>query len=325
MSDKSKKETATADPEIAALEQTVAKLREVAAHTSLDVEEEVTGLTTKLNRMKRGLVENRSAWDRIKLARHPGRPHTLDLVAAMASDHVELKGDRSLLDDAAVAGGFATIQGRAVLFVGHQKGHDTKENLARNFGMPNPEGIRKGLRLMKLAEKFRLPVVTFLDTAGAFPGLSFEERGGAEAIGRNIREMATLSVPIVVCVIGEGGSGGALAFGAGDRILMLENAYYSVISPEGCAAILHRDEAKKPGVVEQVAEKMKLTAKDLLALGVVDEIVPEPPEGAHKDPAATAASLSVAILRALGDLSELAPDALRQRRYAKFRAMGVLA
>jgi len=311
----------SADRAIDELEKRVAEMRKLAAGGGVNLSDEITSLEQKLGQRKRERSKNMTAWQRVQIARHPKRPFTLDLIGLMGTDFVELRGDRAFADDPAVVGGFVTFGDHPVVVIGHQKGHDTKENLARNFGMPNPEGIRKGLRLMKLAEKFSLPVVTFLDTAGAFPGLATEERGGAEAIGHTIRDMAALTVPVVACVIGEGGSGGALAFGVGDRILMFENAYYSVISPEGCAAILYRD----GGRAADVAEALKLTAKDLLALGIVDEIVPEPPGGAHLAPLAAAVTLQGAIVRALDELRGQRGASVVAARYRKFRAMGVLA
>ncbi len=260
-----------------------------------------------------------SRWQKTLVARHPDRPYTLDYVEMLMDDWVELHGDRLFGDDAAIVSGLATFRGRSVAVIGHQKGRDTKERIRRNFGQSRPEGYRKALRIMKLAERFGLPVLTFIDTAGASPGIEAEERGQAEAIARNLLEMSVLRTPIVVTVTGEGGSGGALALGVGDRILILEYGTYSVISPEGCAAILWKDQNKKA----EAAEALKLTAPDLVELKVVDAIVPEPIGGAHTDPAETARRVGDAIERALTELVKEPIDRLLARRYAKFRAMGV--
>jgi acetyl-CoA carboxylase carboxyl transferase subunit alpha len=259
-------------------------------------------------------------WEKTQVARHPARPYTLDYVQALCSEFTELHGDRRFGDDPALVCGFALYHERPVAVVGHQKGRDTKQKIHRNFGMPKPEGYRKALRVMRLAEKFGRPILTFVDTPGAYPGVDAEERGQAEAIARNLREMATLRVPIIVNVTGEGGSGGALAIAVGDRVNMLENAIYSVISPEGCASILWRD----PGRAEQAANAMKITAPDLKGMGLVDEIVPEPPGGAHADPEALFASLDRLIEAQLKELSALDAAALVDRRYQKFRLMGRL-
>jgi acetyl-CoA carboxylase carboxyl transferase subunit alpha len=262
--------------------------------------------------------EAEAAWTRVQLARHPQRPRTLDLVRRMFSDFTELAGDRSFRDDPAIVGGPALLDGRQVMVIGHQKGTDTDSNILRNFGSPHPEGFRKGQRLLRMAEKLAMPVVTFLDTAGAFPGPAAEERGQAEAIAASIKLMTGLSVPIVVNVIGEGGSGGALAIGVGDRVIALENAVYSVISPEGCAAILWRS----PDEARVAAAAMRMTAADQLALGVVDRIVAEPGEGAHTDHDATAKALKRAIVAAFDDLARLDPGELLASRYARIRSIG---
>lgn len=275
-------------------------------------------LREKLERVSREIYASLSPWQTTLVARHPARPYTLDYVAALMTDFVELHGDRKFSDDPAVIAGFADFRGRPVAVVGHQKGRDTKEKVRRNFGMPRPEGFRKALRVMQLAEKFGRPVLSFVDTAGAYPGIDAEERGQAEAIATNLRVMSALSVPIIVTVTGEGGSGGALALGIGDRVLMLEHATYSVISPEGCAAILWKDAGRK----KEAAEALKLTAKDLAELGVLDEIVPEPPGGAHADPAGAIAATGEAIERHLKDISSLTPEEMRERRYRKFRDLG---
>jgi acetyl-CoA carboxylase carboxyl transferase subunit alpha len=262
-------------------------------------------------------VEN-PAWQRVKLARHAKRPHSLDYIHRLAPDFSEIHGDRCFGDDAAIVSGFGHMQGRPVMFIGQQKGHDTKQKLLRNFGMPKPEGYRKAMRAMEMAAKFGRPIVTFLDTPGAYPGIDAEERGQAEAIAWNLREMARLETPIIVVVIGEGGSGGALALGIGNRVLMLENSVYSVISPESCAAIIYRDASKG----ELAAAALRLTATDLLSFGLIDGIVPEPPGGAQEDPAATAANLSAALLPALDELAVLDRANLVQDRYERFRRMG---
>ncbi len=261
-----------------------------------------------------------SRWQKALVARHPDRPYTLDYVRMMTEDWVELHGDRAFGDDAAIVAGLARFRGRSVAIIGHHKGRGTKERIARNFGQPRPEGYRKALRIMKLAERFGLPVVTLIDTAGAYPGLDAEERGQAEAIARNLLEMAGLEVPIVVAITGEGGSGGALALGVGDRVLIFEYAVYSVISPEGCAAILWKDQEMKA----QAAEAMRITAPDLLKLGVVDEIISEPPGGVHTDPVAAASRLGDAIERALATLEAMTPAARLEARYRRFRALGVV-
>lgn len=258
-------------------------------------------------------------WQRCQLARHPERPYSLAYFHSVFSDFMELHGDRRFADDPAIVAGFASLDGQPVAVIGHQKGRDTAEKVRRNFGMPRPEGYRKALRVMRLAARFRRPVVTFIDTPGAYPGLDAEERGQAEAIADNLLEMARLPVPIIVVVTGEGGSGGALALGVGDRILMLEHAVYSVISPEGCAAILWKDQSR----AEDAARALRLTAKDLRELGVIDEILPEPPGGAHMDPGATMETIAAALRRNLKPLIRVRPDALIARRYKKFRAMGI--
>jgi acetyl-CoA carboxylase carboxyl transferase subunit alpha len=280
---------------------------------------ELEALRAELARTTREIYAGLSRWQKTLVARHSERPYTLDYVGRLMSDWIELHGDRAFADDAAVVAGFATFRGRSVCVVGHQKGRGTKERIERNFGQPRPEGYRKALRIMRLAERFGRPILSFVDTPGAYPGLDAEERGQAEAIARNLIEMAGLRVPIVVTVTGEGGSGGALALGVGDRVLMLEYAVYSVISPEGCAAILWKDQDKKAAA----AEAMKITAPDLLELGVVDELIPEPLGGAHTDPEATAAAVGAAIEQALGRLEKLPVERLLDERYAKFRAIGV--
>lgn len=258
------------------------------------------------------------AWERVQLARHPKRPHSLDYIQRIFNDFSEIHGDRAFGDDAAIVGGMAWFEGRPVMVLGQQKGRDTKQKLHRNFGMPKPEGYRKAMRLMKLAEKFHRPVVTFIDTPGAYPGIDAEERGQAEAIAINLREMARLKVPVITFVIGEGGSGGALGIGVANEVYMLENAWYSVISPESCAAIIYRDSGKAP----QAAAALKITAHDLHALGIIDGIIPEPEGGAHNDADAAAAAVRDTLKGALGELGKFTPQQLIDARYEKFRKMG---
>ncbi|HEX2643140.1 MAG TPA: acetyl-CoA carboxylase carboxyltransferase subunit alpha [Thermoanaerobaculia bacterium] len=282
-------------------------------------ERELERLRNTLKKQTADIYGGLSRWQKTLVARHQDRPYTLDYVEHLMSDWVEIHGDRAFSDDPAIVSGLATFRGRSVAVIGHQKGRDTKERIHRNFGQPRPEGYRKALRVMKLAERFRRPVLTFIDTAGAYPGIGAEERGQAEAIAHNLIEMAMLKVPILVTVTGEGGSGGALALGVGDRVFILEYATYSVISPEGCAAILWKDQEKKA----EAAEAMRLTAPDLLALGVVDRIIPEPLGGAHTDPALACRRVGDALEEALGEVERLSPTELVARRYDKFRALGV--
>jgi acetyl-CoA carboxylase carboxyl transferase subunit alpha len=281
-------------------------------------EKELERLRNTLRKETAEIYGHLNRWQRTLVARHPDRPYTLEYVNVLMNEWVELHGDRGFADDAAIVAGLAEFRGRRVAVIGHQKGRDTKERIWRNFGQPRPEGYRKALRVMKLAERFRLPVLTFIDTAGAYPGLDAEERGQAEAIARNLEEMAVLEVPIIVTITGEGGSGGALALGVGDRVFILEYGTYSVISPEGCAAILWKDQEKKA----EAAEAMKLTAPDLLALGVVDEIIPEPQGGAHTDPDAACRRVGDVVERALAELQRLPIKELIAQRYQKFRALG---
>ncbi len=283
------------------------------------VRDEIAKLEERLGRLQQRIYGNLTAWQRAQVARHPKRPHALDLFQLLLEDFVELRGDRVFGDDKAIVGGLARFEGEPVVVVGHQKGRDTRENIARNFGMPHPEGYRKALRLMQLAAKFRTPIITFIDTPGAYPGLGAEERGQAEAIARNLKEMAGLATPIVCVVTGEGGSGGALAIGVGNRVLMLEHAIYSVISPEGCAAILWADAAKAP----EAAQLMRVTAPDLLRLGVIDAIVREPAGGAHRNWAETAAHLRVALSDHLWELRSKSGEELVEERYDRFRRIGV--
>jgi acetyl-CoA carboxylase carboxyl transferase subunit alpha len=284
----------------------------------LGIEKEIARIELKVAQLKEELYKDLSRWQRVQLARHPDRPYTLDYINLMTTNFVELHGDRHFRDDKAIVGGFARLDRYKVMIIGHQKGRDTKSNLYRNFGMANPEGYRKALRLMKLAEKFDKPVITMLDTPGAYPGLEAEERGQAEAIARNLFEMSRLRVPVVVCIIGEGASGGALGIGLGDRILMLENCWYSVISPESCSSILWRSWDYK----EQAAEALKLTAKDLLEQGIIDRIIPEPLGGAHKNHKQAADNLKAALLEELNELVKIKKDKLVQNRIDKFGSMG---
>jgi len=279
---------------------------------------EIDRLRARLDQTRREIYSNLSPWQKTLVARHPRRPYTLDLVGQIFEDFLEIHGDRGFADDPALVCGFALYHGRPVAVIGHQKGRDTKEKIHRNFGMPRPEGYRKALRVMKMAEKFGRPIFCFVDTPGAYPGLDAEERGQGEAIARNLREMVTLGVPILVTVTGEGGSGGALAIAVGDRVNMLEHAIYSVISAEGCAAILWRD----AGMAKEAAKALRLTAGDLKGFGLVDEIIPEPLGGAHTDHARTAALIDAVLKRHLAELSELDADTLVRQRYLKFRMMG---
>jgi acetyl-CoA carboxylase carboxyl transferase subunit alpha len=300
-----------------------AKLEELKKHPETHslgtgFDEGVALLEKELEETKRQIFTNLSAWDRVKIARHPKRPFTLDYIELAFTDFSELHGDRLFAEDRAVVGGFASLGAHKVMVVGTQKGRDTKENIMRNFGSAHPEGYRKALRLMKLAAKFRLPIITLIDTAGAYPGIGAEERHIAEAIAVNLREMMLFEVPIIAIVIGEGGSGGALGIGVADRVLILENAYYSVISPEGCAAILWKDRS----AASKAAEALKITAKHLLELGLVDDVVPEPLGGAHTSPEKTAASLKEYLVRHLEDLLRLSAPARLKARYGKFRAYG---
>jgi len=311
----------TSDPN--QFEQPIQELRRQIEELSSSAEPaavaRIDELQGQLNRIAEDVYSNLSPWQKTLVARNPGRPYTLDFVAHLFEDFVEIHGDRKFGDDHAIVSGLARFDGKPCVVIGHQKGRDTREKVLRNFGMPRPEGYRKALRLMQMGEKFRRPIFCFIDTPGAYPGLGAEERGQAEAIAVNLREMAGLTVPVIVTVTGEGGSGGALALGVGDRILMLEHAVYSVISPEGCAAILW----KNPSAAQDAAAAMKITARDLKELGIIDEIVPEPKGGAHADIAEAAALLRPYLQRALKELSKLKPAQLPEERYKKFRRMGV--
>src|SRR4030043_1778199 len=292
-----------------------AKLEEMRKFSDdLDIDKEIVKIEEKVRKLKENIYKELTRWQRVQLARHADRPYTLDYINLMTTNFIELHGDRHFKDDKAIVGGFANLDEYKVLIIGHQKGRDTKSNLYRNFGMPNPEGYRKALRLMKLAEKFNKPVITLLDTPGAFPGLEAEERGQAEAIARNLFEMSKLKVPIIVVIIGEGASGGALGLGVGDRILMLENCWYSVISPESCSSILWRSWEYK----EQAAEALKLIAPDLLKQKIIDRIIPEPLGGAHKNHKQAADNLKSALIEELTELVKIKKDKLVQSRIDKF-------
>jgi len=304
---------------IVELEERIRTLEDSASLRGLDVTDEVDRLRRRVKDLGEEIFRGLEPWQRVQLARHPRRPTTLDFVRMVCDGFQELHGDRNFRDDPALVCGMATIGDHQVMVVGHQKGRDTKSNIHRNFGMAHPEGYRKAMRLMELAARHGRAVVSFIDTPGAYPGVGAEERGQAEAIARNLRDMAALPVPVLVLVTGEGGSGGALAIGVGDRITMLENSIYSVISPEGCAAILWRDRAEAPAA----ARAMRITADDALKLGVVDRILPEPPGGAHRDHAAVGAAVRGLLLADLAEFSALSPEALRESRLEKFLAMGV--
>jgi len=303
------------------LEKEIDDLRRMAGDRQLNLDQVIPPLEKQLGELRTEIYRNLTPLQRVQVARSARRPFTLDYVRLAFTDFIELHGDRLFRDDEAIVGGWARLDGETVMLIGHQRGRDTRENLRRNFGMPHPEGYRKALRLMKLAEKFHAPVVTMIDTPGAWPGLGAEERGQSEAIARNLLEMARLEVPIVAIVIGEGGSGGALALGVADRVLMLENSVYSTISVEGCAAILWKD-AKSMETRERAATALKITAQDLYELRVIDEIVPEPPGGAHANHEATAAAVQSALVRHIDELRKLKPEKLLRRRREKFLRMG---
>ena len=315
--------TATLDFEkpIVELEKQIDELKRLAGDRQLDVAEELAPLERKLSDLRDEIYRNLSPLQRVQVARSNKRPMTDDYLRLCFTDFIELHGDRAFREDAAIIGGWARLEGETVMVIGHQRGRDTKENLRRNFGMPHPEGYRKALRLMKLAEKFHVPVLTFIDTPGAWAGLGAEERGQSEAIARNLFEMSRLEVPIVATVIGEGGSSGALALGVADRVMMLENAVYSVITVEGCAAILWKD-GKSPEMRERAASALRITAGDLYELRVVDEIIPEPPGGAHANHETTAKALHETLSRHLDELRRVKPDKLVRRRREKYLRMG---
>lgn len=295
------------------------QLRQRSLEHNLDLADEISAIERKIEATQREIYSSLTPWQKVQIARHPKRPYALDYVQALFEDFQELHGDRQYNDDRALIGGTAFFKGRSVMIIAQQKGRDTKENIQRNFGMPQPEGYRKALRLMKLAEKFSLPLITFVDTPGAFPGIESEERHVSEAIAVNLREMALLQVPSVAVVVGEGGSGGALGIGVTDRVLIFENSYYSVISPEGCAAILWKDRANAP----KAAEALKLNADHLKSLGVVDEVIPEPFGGAHNDPTAAANALRTSLTKHLGELTDLSLEKLLDGRYERYRHLGM--
>jgi acetyl-CoA carboxylase carboxyl transferase subunit alpha len=304
---------------IVELEDKIQELKKFTEDESIDLTSELKDLNARLDKLKKDIYDDLTPWQKVLLSRHPDRPYTLDYINMIMKDFLEIHGDRHFYDDRALITGFATIDDRKILVLGHQKGRDMNENLERNFGCAHPEGYRKAIRMMKLADKFDLPIVAFIDTPGAYPGIGAEERGQAEAIAYNLREMAGIKVPIICFVIGEGGSGGALGIGVGDRIFVLENAYYSVISPEGCAAILWRDRAKAPSA----AKALKLTAPELKQLGIIDGVISEHLGGAHRNPEKTAGEIKKAILKSLDELSAMDRDELIEQRYGKFRNIGV--
>ena len=303
---------------IAELENELHQMREKAQSGNMELNEEISALEGKLGELRGEIYDNLTPWQRVQIARHTARPFMLDYLTEAFDDFCELHGDRLVGDDQAMPGGFAMLEGRRCVVIGHQKGRNTKENLQRNFGSAHPEGYRKALRLMKMAEKFKIPVISMIDTPGAFPGIGAEERNIAEAIARNLREMMALKTPIVTVVLGEGGSGGALGIGVADRVLMLENSYYSVISPEGCAAILWKHRKHAP----EAAEAMRLTAEDLAAMRLVDEVIPEPVGGAHHDVRGVSRSLKEVLIRNVDALTELSEQELLDGRYEKFRVAG---
>lgn len=303
------------------LERKIEELKKFSSSQKLDINSEISKLEEKLDKVKREIFLNLTPWQRVQIARHPRRPYTLDYISLMASDFVEIHGDRAFADDKAIICGFAKIDGEKAAIIGHQKGRDTKENLLRNFGSAHPEGYRKAIRVMELAARFNAPIICLVDTPGAYPGIGAEERGQAEAIAHNLQEMFKLKVPVIVIVIGEGGSGGALGIGIGDKVCVLENAYYSVISPEGCAAILWKDRKKAP----EAATVLKLTGEELLKLGVIDEVIKEPLGGAHRDPEQAAKNIKAVIKKYLAELKNIPKEKLIEQRYEKFRKMGVFS
>jgi acetyl-CoA carboxylase carboxyl transferase subunit alpha len=303
------------------LEKKIEELKALSTSGAVDFSSEIAKLEKKAKKLQTEIFSDLSRWQVVQLSRHSARPYFLDYVQYLFTDFFEMCGDRRFGEDPSIVGGFGRLDGKTVMLIGHQKGRSTKENMARNFGMPRPEGYRKALRLMELAERFEKPILTFVDTSGAYPGIGAEERGQAEAIAVNLEVMSRLKVPIISTVIGEGGSGGALAIGVGNRVLMLQNSVYSVISPEGCASILFRDSTQ----AEKAADALKLTARDLLGLKVVDDVVPEPAGGAHRDPPKAAENLGKALRKHLSELAELSPEELVKDRYDKFRALGVFS
>ena len=306
---------------LAELERQIDELQRISDEGGIDATGEVSTLQAKLATMRAEIYRSLTPMQRVQVARHPRRPYALDYLSSIFTDFIELHGDRLFRDDPAIVGGWARLNGQSVMVVGHQKGRDTKENIKRNFGMPHPEGYRKALRLMQTAARFHAPVITLIDTPGAYPGLGAEERGQSEALARNILEMSALPTPIIAVVIGEGGSGGALALGVADRVLMFENSVYSVISPEGCATILWKDSTQR----ERAAEALKLTSEDLTKLGLIDEVIAEPIGGAHFDPETAGKSLREALIKSLNELNKVRPDKLVKRRHDKYAAMGAYA
>ena len=303
------------------LDQQLLQLQQMSEESNIDVEHEIAAIEAKIEATKRTIYSDLTAWQKVQLARHPNRPYAQNYIESICEAFQELHGDRMYKDDAAIIGGIARFQEKPIMIIGQQKGRNTKENLKRNFGCPHPEGYRKALRLMKMAEKFNMPVLTLIDTPGAYPGIGAEERHVAEAIAVNIREMSDLQVPIIAVVLGEGGSGGALGIGVADRVIVFENAYYSVISPEGCAAILWKDRKYAP----DAAEALKLNSKDLVRFGVADEILEEPLGGAHRNPDEAAHSLHTRLKKQLQELQKTPIDELVEARYQKFRKIGVFA
>ncbi|MET0403725.1 MAG: acetyl-CoA carboxylase carboxyltransferase subunit alpha [Cystobacter sp.] len=301
------------------LEKKIGELKTLSASGSVDFTSEISKLEKKAKKLQTEIFSDLSRWQVVQLSRHSSRPYFLDYVQHLFTDFLELAGDRHFGDDLSIVGGFARFEGQVVMILGHQKGRNTKENMARNFGMPRPEGYRKARRLMELAERFDKPILTFVDTPGAYPGIGAEERGQAEAIAVSLEVMSRLRVPIVCTVVGEGGSGGALAIGVGNRVLMMENSIYSVITPEACSSILYRDSSK----AEKAAEALKLTARDLKGMGIIDEIINEPAGGAHRDHPKAAENLGQTLRKHLDELSGMSPDELVKDRYERFRKLGV--
>lgn len=306
------------EKEIVELENKIVEMKKFSEEKGLDLSGEISRFVAERDEKLKEIYKNLSSWDKVFVSRHPERPYTLDYIENIATDFIELHGDRLFKDDPAIVGGFCKIDGKKVLIVGHQKGRTTEEKIYRNFGMANPEGYRKALRLFKMAERFSIPIVTFIDTPGAYPGIEAEEHGQGEAIARNLMEMSGLKVPVISFIIGEGGSGGALGLGVSDRIYMLENSVYSVISPEGCAAILYKDASR----AEEAAENLKITAQSLYKLGVIDGIVEEPAGGAHRDHKCIALNLKNIILSSFSELEKISVEELVENRYNKFRKMG---
>ena len=306
------------EKEIVELENKIVEMKKFSEEKGIDLSGEISRFVAERDEKLKEIYKNLSSWDKVFVSRHPERPYTLDYIENIATDFIELHGDRLFKDDPAIVGGFCKIDGKKVLIVGHQKGRTTEEKIYRNFGMANPEGYRKALRLFKMAERFSIPIVTFIDTPGAYPGIEAEEHGQGEAIARNLMEMSGLKVPVISFVIGEGGSGGALGLGVSDKIYMLENSVYSVISPEGCAAILYKDASR----AEEAAENLKITAQSLYKLGVIDGIVEEPAGGAHRDHKCIALNLKNIILSSFSELEKISVEELVENRYNKFRKMG---